>query len=293
MILRLFQRVCGHRLPAFLQGVCPTCLFFVLLFMDSPLRAAHVDTLEIYSVSMHKPVRCLLILPDQYNVYGRPYPVLYILHGWSGHYASWLTEAPQLREQADQYQMIIVCPDGGYDSWYIDSPVDSTVRYDSHVSKELTTFIDYYFHTIQDRRGRAITGMSMGGHGALSLALRHPDLYGAAGSLCGGLDLRPFKKNDWDLQGVLGSPITQWKNWEQYSVMNIAERLKGIDLPLLIDCGTGDFFLEVNRNFHKKLQELNIPHDYNERPGEHNRDYWGTAINDQVVFFNKFFNKNR
>jgi S-formylglutathione hydrolase FrmB len=253
--------------------------------MTPLLYAGRADTLEMYSVSMRKPVRCLIILPSDYKTDGPRYPVLYLLHGWSGHYASWLTEAPQLLQHADRCQMLIVCPDGGYDSWYIDSPVDSSVRYDTHVSQELVTYIDYYFHTIADRSGRAITGMSMGGHGALYLAIRHPDVYGAAGSMCGGLDLRPFKKNEWDLQGVLGNPLTHRDNWEKFSVIRLVPRLQGLDLPLMTDCGTGDFFLSVNRDFHRTLEQLGIPHTYHERPGEHNRAYWSKAIEDQILFF--------
>ena len=106
--------------------------------------AAQVDTLEIFSAVMQKNIKCLVTLPDNYQVNGPAYPVLYLLHGWSGNFAGWLSEAPQLRAQADLYQMIIVWPDGGYDSWYLDSPVDSTVRYDTYITKEVVGFIDYY-----------------------------------------------------------------------------------------------------------------------------------------------------
>jgi S-formylglutathione hydrolase FrmB len=186
---------------------------------------------------------------------------------------------------------MIVCPDGGYDSWYLDSPVDTSVRYETHIAQEVTAYMDYYFHTIKSREGRAIAGLSMGGHGALHLAIRHPDVYGAAGSMSGGLDLRPFKINDWDLKGVLGSPLTHWKNWEAYSVVNLVPRLKDVDMPLMIDCGVDDFFIGANRKMHEALAKAKIPHEYTERPGEHNSAYWGSAIDYQVIFFHKFFSK--
>lgn len=254
------------------------------------VKAGQLDTLEIYSPAMQKTIRCLVITPDDYTFSGKPYPVLYLLHGWSGNYAGWLGDAPQLQQHADTYNLIIVCPDGGYDSWYLDSPVDSTVRYETHIAREVVAAVDYYYHTIPSPKGRAISGLSMGGHGALSLAIKHPDIFGAAGSMAGGLDLRPFKKNDWDLQGVLGDPMSHWDHWEAQSVVNLLPRLKALKLPLIIDCGTGDFFLEANRLAHQRLLELNYPHEYTERPGEHNSDYWGYAIDFQMLFFDKFFN---
>lgn len=270
-----------------------TLLIIHALLNTLDARASQVDTVEIFSVSMQKNVRCIVIKPDHYHFTGDRYPVLYLLHGWSGNYAGWLGDAPQLRQHADTYQMLIVCPDGGYDSWYLDSPVDSTVRYETHIASEVVHYIDYYYYTRREPGGRAITGLSMGGHGALSLAIRHPDVFGAAGSMAGGLDLRAWKKNNWDLEGVLGSPLLNWSNWEEYSVVNLVERLKKQQMPLIIDCGTGDFFIESNREMHRRLLDMGYPHDYTERPGEHNGEYWGHAVDFQVLFFVRFFSHTR
>ncbi|MBL7826170.1 MAG: hypothetical protein JNJ57_06025 [Saprospiraceae bacterium] len=253
--------------------------------------AGQLDTLEIFSPSMQKTIRCLVITPDNYSFSGKPYPVVYLLHGWSGNYAGWLSDAPQLRRQVEQYNFIIVCPDGGYDSWYLDSPVDSTVRYDTHIAKEVVGAVDFYYHTIPSPKGRAISGLSMGGHGAVSLAIKHPDVFGAAGSMAGGLDLRPFKKNDWDLQGVLGDPGAYWNFWEENSVVNLLPKLGKAKMPLIIDCGLDDFFLEANRLAHQVLLSMDYPHEYTERPGEHNGAYWGNAVDFQLLFFDKFFNQ--
>lgn len=259
------------------------------LALSTPVNAATVDTLEIFSAVMRKNIKCLVVAPENYRATGKPYPVLYLLHGWSGNFAGWLTDAPQLQKHADQYQMLIVCPDGGYDSWYLDSPVDSTVRYDTYISKEVVGFIDYYYNTKRTREGRAIAGLSMGGHGAITLAIKHLDTFGAAGSMAGGLDLRSFKRNDWDLKGVLGEPILHWDNWEKASAVNFVERLKNKKLPLIIDCGLDDFFLPANREMHQRLLEIDFPHEYTERPGDHNAEYWGSAVDFQVLFFHKFF----
>ena len=268
-------------------------LFFFVLASFVTAAAAKVDTLEIYSPSMNKLSRCIVVLPENYTVQGAKYPVLYLLHGWSGNYTGWLSEAPQLKKHADHFQMLIVCPDGGYDSWYLDSPVDSTVRYDTYISRELVAYVDYYYHTRNHREGRAIAGNSMGGHGAITLAAKHPEVFGAAGSLCGGLDLTPFKRNEWDLQRVLGKPSQHWDHWESASAVNLIPRFVNAGVRLVIDCGLGDFFLDVNRAMHQKLLEANIEHQYTERPGEHNSAYWGNAVDDQVLFFDKFFRQQQ
>ncbi|MEO6038470.1 MAG: alpha/beta hydrolase family protein [Saprospiraceae bacterium] len=276
-----------------MSPVWPGFLFVISTFLQfGCARAAPVDTVEIYSAAMHKSIPCLVVRPKDYSVLGQPYPTLYLLHGWSGDFAGWRKDAPQLPELADRYQMLIVCPDGGYDSWYLDSPVDSTVRYETHVAREVVQYIDHYYHTRPARSGRAIAGLSMGGHGALSIAIRHPEVFGAVGSICGGLDLRPFKKNNWDLQSVLGDPNTQWKNWEDYSVVNLVPQLKNADLQVIIDCGLNDFFIEPNREMHRRLVEARIPHEYTERPGEHNAAYWSSAVDMQAVFFHRFFGRH-
>lgn len=265
------------------------CFIFSILATAIALRAGNVDSVEIYSTAMRKNIRCLIVTPDDYSVMGKPYPVLYLLHGWSGNFGGWLSGAPQLRRLSDRYQMLIVCPDGGFDSWYLDSPVDSTVRYETHVAKEVVSYVDYYYHTRKEPGGRAISGLSMGGHGALYLAFLHPDVFGAAGSMAGGLDLRLWKENNWDLQGVLGDPNLYWQNWEAHSVVNLIPRLKGHKMLLIIDCGANDFFLPANREMHSLLEEAGIQHEYTERPGEHNGDYWNSAVDFQVLYFDKFF----
>lgn len=265
-------------------------LFILLLpLLSSNLKAAQADTILIFSPAMGKNIPCMVITPSTYSVLAKPYAVLYLLHGYSGNFNGWLDDAPQLREHADRYNILIVCPDGGFDSWYLDSPVDSNIRYETHITKELVAYIDYYYNTRRERSGRAIAGLSMGGHGALYLAIRRPELFGAAGSMCGGLDLSAWRENDWQLDKILGNPDTHWPNWEANSVVNLIKDLNKTDIKLIIDCGLGDFFLPANRLAHQRLLENKVPHEYTERPGEHNVLYWGNAIDHQLVFFDRFF----
>ena len=139
---------------------------------------------------------------------------------------------------------------------------------------------------------RAITGLSMGGHGALYLAIRHPGLFGNAGSMSGGVDMRPFP-GSWDIARRIGDIQSHSKNWESMSVINMVEQMQKEPPNLMIECGTEDFFYHVNLQLHQKLVALKIPHDYVERPGSHTWDYWSNAVGYQLFFFSRHFNKKQ
>jgi S-formylglutathione hydrolase FrmB len=260
-------------------------VLLALIFAQA-IHAAIIDTVNTTSASMKKTIKAVVILPDDYKD-AQALPVVYLLHGYSGNYADWITKAKGFEKAADLYQVIIVCPDGN-NSWYWDSPVDSNFKYETYVSKELVSWIDSKYKTIRNKKGRAITGLSMGGHGALYLALRHQDVFGAAGSMSGGVDIRPFP-NNWDMALRLGKYADHPQIWEQYTVINMLNLLQPNSLALIIDCGTEDFFFKVNENLHAQLLYRNIPHDYITRPGAHNWNYWTNAIQYQLLFMNNYF----
>nr|WP_052635757.1 alpha/beta hydrolase family protein [Spirosoma luteum] len=253
--------------------------------------AAKVDTVSTTSASMNKTIKAVVITPDSYTA-GQALPVLYLLHGYSGSYSDWVKKAPGVSQLADTYQMIVVCADGNFGSWYFDSPIDPAFTYETYVASELVDWIDSHYKTIKDRTGRAITGLSMGGHGALYLAFRHQNTFGAAGSMSGGVDIRPFP-NNWDMAKRLGTYAQFPERWEQNTVINLLHLLTPGALSLIIDCGTEDFFFRVNNNLHEKMLERNIAHDYITRPGAHNWAYWSNAINYQMLFMRHYFNKQR
>lgn len=253
------------------------------------LKAAEVDTVETYSHAMQKTIKAVVITPDHYADIDS-IPVVYLLHGYSGNYADWVDRVPEIKQLVDQYQLMVVCPDGGYGSWYWDSPVDTSFRYETYVARELVNWVDQQYKTIPNRTGRAITGLSMGGHGALYLALRHQDTFGAAGSTAGGVDIRPFPLN-WDMAKRLGSYADNPHYWEEHTVINMLHLLPPTSLALIIDCGTEDFFYGVNEKLHQKLAERNLPHTYITRPGAHNWDYWAVSIPYQLLYFSKWFGK--
>lgn len=260
-------------------------LLLVFLFTTSLIHAAKVDTILVHSAAMNKDIKVLVVVPQTKG----PHPVTYLLHGYGGDEKTWLIIRPDLAQLSDQYQMMFVCPNCE-SSWYWDSPKVPTIRYETFTSKELVEYIDKKYDTRATKQGRAITGLSMGGHGSMWLALRHADIYGAAGTTSGGVDIRPFP-HDGVMKDLLGQEAENQEIWNQYVAINQIDRIKNGDLALIVDCGYDDFFFEVNNDFHKKLLKYSIDHDFIVRPGAHTSDYWNNAIDYQLLFFKKYFDK--
>lgn len=267
-------------------------VLLIALLSASFVSAASVDTLSVRSASMKKEIRVIVIAPDgakTKTAAKTAYPVLYLLHGYSGDAGNWPSLKPELRQMVERDSIVVVCPDGK-NSWYWDSPNDPSVRYETFMSKELPDYIDAHYRTRADRSGRAISGLSMGGHGAMWTALRHKDRFGAAGSTSGGLDIRPFPDN-WEMKTALGEKAANPERWETHTAINQIDSIANGDLALIFDCGFDDFFLQVNQEFHNKLMERKIDHDFIVRPGGHNVPYWNNAIDYQWLFFKKFFDR--
>lgn len=265
-------------------------VFFLGILFTYSSFAAIVDTVSIYSAAMKKEYKCVVIKPAAAQDENQSFPVVYLLHGHSGWYANWLIRVPELKDYADQYKLMIVCPDGGFNSWYMDSPLDSTVRFETYISKEVPAYIEKHYPVIKDRKARAVTGLSMGGHGGLFLAFRNAEVFGACGSMSGGVDLRPFPKS-WQLSRLLGDTLQHADNWNNYSTINVIEKKPSDSLAIIIDCGTEDFFYAVNKALHEKMLQLKIAHDYIERPGKHDWNYWRNAVKYQLLYFREYFQK--
>ncbi len=251
------------------------------------LHAAQTDTIRIPDAVMGRHLRAVIVIPDAYSQTDRRFPVVYLLHGWSGSYRDWAAHM-DLGPLADEYGFILVCPEGGYAGWYLDSPLKPKSRYETYLTKTVILFIDNHYRTIASRKGRFITGLSMGGHGALSLLCKHPELYDAAGSMSGVLELTASTRK-YGLAQLLGDYREHRERWEKNSVLKLVEHLRGKPRGVLIDCGVADPFLPANRKVHRKMIELGIPHDYCERPGGHSWDYWTRVLKYHLMFFREWF----
>jgi S-formylglutathione hydrolase FrmB len=288
-----------RRLPALFS------LFALLYVLSTAPLAAKVDTLNVPSASMNRTLPTAVVLPQSYRKVKKPFPVLYLLHGGRGSFRDWLSQTPDktlLQRLADQYNLIIVTPEGGPTSYYFDSPLDKSSQFETFIARELIDKIDNTYRTVRDRKGRVIAGLSMGGHGAMFISSRHPDLYAAAGSMSGVMNINTAtwkvppdfaKSRAENFTNLLGPPKEGDTPYPGYTMVTLADQLKANNLPLIFDIGVDDFLIDTNRELHRKLVENKTPHDYIERPGGHTWEYWQNALPYQVLFLSNILKANQ
>lgn len=259
---------------------------------DSVVRTTTVipstaDTITVTSKYVTPEMKVTVIHPV-WTADSTRYPVVYLLNGYDGDYRSWPAGQPRLNELAQEKGIIFVCPDGR-DSWYWDSPEEPDLQMESFITRVLVPMIDANYPTIPDAAHRAVSGLSMGGHGALWLGIRHPDLFGSMGSMSGGVNILPFTER-WKMKQHLGPYDENVERWENHTVINLVPSITP-GQNIIIDCGVDDFFAEVNDELHQALLRRGIPHDYTTRPGRHSWDYWRNSVLYHIDFFSEAFRK--
>ncbi len=208
-------------------------------------------------------------------------PVIFLLHGYSGNYKQW-NNIMNAQKYADDYGFIIVCPDGLFSSWYLNSPVKADCQYEKFFFEELFPDIKSKYKT--DAQNVFISGLSMGGHGALYLFIQQEALFNAAGSTSGGIRLSDgFGK--YGLGDLLGNPPADSDLWKKFSVYENIDRLKGNTKPIIFDCGSSDMFYISNNLLKQKCDALKLNATYISQPGNHNKAYWAKSIKQQFEFF--------
>lgn len=232
---------------------------------------------QYHSESLAKACSMQIILPERAR---EPYPVMYLLHGLSDDHTIWHRRT-RIEWYIRELPLAVVMPDGGR-SFYCDAV--NGPAHESHIIKDVIGFVDTHFNTQAERSGRVINGLSMGGYGAIKLALKFPDLFCSTVSHSGALKAGHRQLgSDLETESLLiyGEDPTGGKD----DPWTIAERIDRDKLPAIrIDCGLDDFLLEDNRAFHQHLNKLNIPHEYEEFPGAHSWDFWDTHIQEAIRF---------
>lgn len=255
---------------------------FFLLVSVTAIQVTAQEQYVLTSDFLNRPDTVWVFVPENSEV-DQSHPLLYLLHGWSGTYHQW-DEMIDCQTYANTYGFIVVCPEGLYDSWYIDSPVEGENQYEQFFEKDLIPFISKNFH-VQDEHV-FITGLSMGGHGALYLFEKNPDYFKSAGSLSGLLDLQDWG-NQYGIDRVLG--LTEIENdneiLELFSVAGNTDPLKMANKAIVVSCGTEDPFYKINVGFAEECTANLIDIQFIESPGKHNSTYWRSAIKPQVEFF--------
>ncbi len=242
---------------------------------------------EIPTKHIPGPAKVTVAVPADYEMHPtRSYPTVYMLNGHGGDHRSW-GSIVNLDSLATVHEIIIVCP-AGLNSWYFDSPVNPAMKMESYVTKDLVPWVDANYRTKANPHERAITGLSMGGHGALWLAFRHPELFLNAGSTSGGVDFTHWP-NKWNLADALGSYEKNKKRWSDHTVLSLVPSLTPGRYNIIFDCGTEDFFFKVNNNLHDAMTKRGIVHEYLNYPGGHTSAYWKHSIVPQLDFFSRHF----
>src|SRR5882724_1154699 len=286
---------------------------------------------SFYSPALGVAKHYLIYLPPSYGKGTRRYPVAYYLHGYSGSESDWLSLA-EIDRVADSVfaagapEMIIVMPDGD-DGWYTDwaepqtyaaCMADTTLDrrgntycterggYATYIAHDLVAHIDSLYRARSDRSHRGIAGLSMGGYGAITLALTHPEEFAAAASHSGVLSPlyggphpfwgppRYFASLD-SIRGtvrwtrtangqVFGADVAAWLARDP---AHLARRLRAAGGPfpaLFVDGGTEDGLIDESRAFHAELRALAVPHQYAEWPGAHNWRYWRAHVGESLAW---------
>ncbi|MCL5005558.1 MAG: esterase family protein [Acidobacteria bacterium] len=291
-------------LPAF---AATFLLFYLSCF--SPLLAASPTTVECGSVPssiLRRSVGYCIDLPADYSATTpRRYPTLYFLHGLFGNDHRWVDRGgkeifDELTAKGRIGHFLVVMPDGG-ETFYINSE-DGRVRYEDFFIQEFVPYIDQHYRTIAKRDARGISGLSMGGYGALHLAMLHADIFGSVSAHSAVL-LPKFPnpiptEGRWGfyariLQHAFGSPLNQ-AYWEENSPLTLAkhpERFQG--LKIYFDCGDHDRygFEKGAALLDEILNKENYPHEYVLRPGGHGWSFLDKYMKYSLLFEWRIFRK--
>ena len=265
-------------------------------------RAAQVQTLRLGSRLMAREMPYRVVLPVGYDAKekaGERYPVVYLLHGLTGHFDNW-TDKTKLAEYAAQFNFIIVTPEGG-DGWYTDSASVAVDRYETYITDELIPEIDRKFRAAADRNSRVIAGLSMGGYGALKFGLKYPEKFVLAGSFSGALGATSLSEKNagaWiakSITGVFGDEASETRKASDiFRIVREMPAEKAKQLPFLyFDCGTEDFLAQNNRDFMNLLVEKKIRHEYRQLPGGHNWIYWDAQVQEFLRLSERFFKQSK
>lgn len=245
--------------------------------------------IKYFSAVLHGTVNLKIIMPTTDEPYyaenpawfkeGRGYQVLYLLHGIFGDSSSW-SRNTAIERYAQANKLMVVCPEAG-NTFFVDTVHCGS--YLTYLTRELPAFVNHTFPVSGRREDTFIAGLSMGGYGAFRLALERPDLYSAAASLSGALDVYAVCDREdppadtFDAEAVFG-PRDQWSKHDLFA---LAERklMAGEDLPALYQCcGTEDFIYDMNLHAKARFERLPLDYTYEEGPGVHDWNYWDRMI---------------
>jgi putative tributyrin esterase len=289
MVMTRFRRVLNRHVSFSFVTVFVLCGAVLAQGQTAATTADGVTTINLQSKLVQTVLPYGVVLPREYDspaAWTKRYPVLYLLHGLTGHYSDW-TKKTRLAEYAAQYNVIIVTPEGN-DGWYTDSATSPTDKYETYILEELIPDVQRRYRTLETRHGRAIAGLSMGGYGALKFAVKHPKQFVFAASLSGVMGAASWTQEElkgadfvWrSLAPVYGAKDNPTRDANDlFKLFNQISPERVSALPYIyFDCGTEDPLVQSNRKLEEILLEKKIPHEFRLMPGNHSWTYWDRQI---------------
>ncbi len=265
------------------------------------MPSAKVETIQFESKMVGKTLPYRVVLPPDYESATKMrYPVLYLLHGLTGHFDNW-TNNTKLAQYAMNYHVIIVTPEGN-NGWYVDSATVPNEKYESYILQEIMPDVEKRYRTLTSREGRAIAGLSMGGYGALKFGLKYPEKFVFAASFSGAFKAAAWNEQELTIAGNwVKVPITQAfgtgatetrKQNEVYQMVKDLTPEKTAALPFIyMSCGTEDFLIADNEQMQQTLQLKKVKHEYRELPGIHDWKFWDDQVQEILRVSAKFLAK--
>jgi putative tributyrin esterase len=234
-----------------------------------------------------------LFMKQNNTHYERPMKTLYLLHGYFGYACDWLTGS-RVQELSMLYNIAIVMP-SGENSFYLNHK-GTGAQYEQLIGVEIIEYTRRTFGLSNKKEDTFISGLSMGGFGAIRTGLKYPETFGKIAGLSSALiihDIQGQKEGfdngmaDYDYYtrvfGNLNEVAISEKNPETLIKLRL-EKKEEIQ-PIYMACGTEDFLIEQNRRFYHFLVEHNIAVDYIEASGAHDWKFWNEALEPSIQWF--------
>ena len=260
------------------------------------------------SPALGRPLTYAVYLPDEAARGAGPLPVAYLLHGYGGGQREWLQggrlEAllDRLIEEGAIAPLIAVMPEAGK-SWYVDSAeFGGPGDYQTAIARDLVRHVDATYPTSASRSGRAVAGLSMGGYGALNLAFRHPDVFGAVAALSPAI-FAPAGASGRNRQlGGTPESLDRWyprtfgdnfdpEIYAERSPFAMVAALADLATPprILIAVGDDDFFkLYFGAvEMFVALKEAGVGLEFRVYDGDHTWDFWRTVAGEMFIFLDR------
>ena len=264
-----------------------------------------IDELIINSKILKGDRKFAVYLPPDYDSSNRSYPVLYLLHGLGDNQSAWIQFGEVLHttdkaiNSGIATSMIIIMPDAGTGQMGYTNAMSGKWNYEDFFFEEFMPHVENLYRIRKNKRYRAISGLSMGGGGSFLYALRRPDLFSSAAPLSASIGPQKIDQMDdhsyLDYWGYSKSNINK-SDFEKFKKKNNALYLiDQMDQKTLnsvrwyIDCGDEDYLYKNNVLMHIKMREKGIKHEFRVRDGDHNWDYWRSALPSVLEFISKKF----